>query len=238
MSRRSSVALVDRDSIAAIDPAHAQVDLAPPSTRGVLVALGRSSLPRLLEATVVPTIIFWIVLVTIGAAPAMIAVFAWMVFALGRRFVRGIEIPSLMLLATVGLCARTLIGVLSGSTFAYFVQPVATALALGAVFAGSAFIGQPVIGRLAADFCHLDADVARRPAVRSLFRGLTLMWAGVHVLTALSTFGMLVTLPTATYVALKTLVSLTITVTAIIATIMWSVRIAQREQLVLAPVTR
>lgn len=234
MGRRSAVALVDGSALSSSERDAA--DLTPPSTRHVLVALAHRSLPRLLEATVIPTVLFWLLLVTVGAGAAMIGVLAWTAFALGRRFVRGVEIPGLMLLATVGLGARTLIGVLSGSTFAYFVQPVATALALGLVFAGSALVGRPVIARLAADFCHLDADVAGRPAIVSLFRGLTLLWAGVHVLSALSTFGMLVTLPTATYVAVKSVVSLLITVTAIVVTVTWSVRIAHREQLVLAPV--
>lgn len=124
-----------------------------------------------------PSALFYVLFVTVGAGASMIGVLAWTLVAVGRRLVRGNEIPSILLCATVGLSARTAVGLVSGSTFADFVQPVATALALGAVFGGSVLVGRPVIGRLAGDFCHLDADVARRPAVLSLFRGLTMLWA-------------------------------------------------------------
>ena len=52
-----------------------------------------------------------------------------------------------------------------------------------------------------------------------LFRGLTLLWAGVHVVTSIATFAMLVSLPTATYVLLKTVACLSITVAAIVLTV-------------------
>ena len=112
----------------------------------VLVALGRQSLPHVLEATLVPAIISYVLLLTVSPGAAMIAVLVWTYFAVGRRLVRGREIPAILLLATVGLTVRTIIGVASGSTFAYFVQPVATTVVLAALFAGSVVIGRPVIG--------------------------------------------------------------------------------------------
>jgi intracellular septation protein A len=215
-------------------PRHEAGDAAVPSIHRVLRTLGRRSLPHLLEATVLPAVLFWVLLVTIGAGVAMIGVLAWTLLALGRRVVRGAPIPSILLLATVGLSARTAVGVASGSTFAYFIGPIATALALATVFLGSVLVGRPVIGRLAGDFCHLDDEVASRPAVVQLFQGLTLLWAGVHMLTAVTTLAMLLSMSTATYVALKTLVSLAICVTAIVITVTYSVRTARRENLVFA----
>ena len=49
------------------------------------------------------------------------------------------------LLAACGATVRTVIGLVSGSTFAYFIQPVATTVALAVVFLGSVVIGRPVI---------------------------------------------------------------------------------------------
>ena len=95
------------------------------------------------------------------------------------------------------------------------------------------FVGRPIIGRLASDFCPLSPEIANRPAVLRLFSGLTLLWAGVHLLSAATSFGMLVSLPTTTFVALKTVVSLTITISAIVLTVSWSIRTVQREELVL-----
>ena len=121
-------------------------------------------------------------------------------------------------------------------TFIYFLQPVVTTLALAVVFLGSLLFGRPIIGRLASDFCPLSPEIANRPAILRLFWGLTLLWAGVHVLTAAATFGLLVSLPTQTFVALKSLVCLAITVVAIVLTVSWSIRTARAEDLVMARV--
>jgi hypothetical protein len=103
------------------------------------------------------------------------------------------------------------------------------------VFLGSLLFERPMIARMASDFARwmtISACRDRAPI------GLTLMWAGVHLLSALTMFMLLVSLPTPTFVALKGVVSLVITVTAIVFTVTWSIRTARREDLIFAPVTR
>ncbi len=172
---------------------------------------------------------------TINAPTAMAAVLIWAYTAILRRVVRGTKIPAILLLATLGLTVRTVVGLASGSTFAYFIQPIATTVALAAVFLGSVAIGRPVIARLAHDFCPLGPDVADRPAVLRLFGGLTLLWAVVHIVTAALTFGMLTTMPVATFVAFKTVACLCVTIGAIVITVFWALRVVHSEQLVFAP---
>jgi hypothetical protein len=202
----------------------------------VLAALGRRSLPSLIEATVIPTIIFYVCLVHIGSGAAMLAVLSWSYGAVVRRWVSGHRIPAILVLAVLGLTVRTLLGIMSG-TFVYFLQPVMTTLALAAVFLGSLCFGRPIIGHLASDFCPLAPEIASRPAIVRLFTGLTLLWAAVHLLTAATTFGLLVSLPTTTFVLLKSVVSLAITVGAIVLTVSWSIRTARSENLVMARLT-
>ena len=230
MSDRGAVALVAGESDRTPTPdEHSLL-----SHGAVLLALARRSLPHVLEATLVPAIISYVLLLTVGAGAAMIAVLGWTYFAVGRRLARGVAIPSILMLATIGLSIRTAIGIASGSTFAYFAQPIATTVVLAAVFAGSVVIGRPVVGRVASDFCHLAPEVAARPAIVRLFQGLTLLWAAVHVVTAATTFGMLVSMSPANYVALKTVTCLAITVAAIVLTVSCSIRTARSENLVLA----
>jgi intracellular septation protein A len=207
------------------------------SLRPVLAGLARQSLPHLLEATVIPTTLFYVMLVTIGPGAAMVAVLCWTYCAVARRVARGRAIPSILLLATIGLSVRTIVGLLSGSTFFYFAQPIATTVVLSVVFTGSVLVGRPIIARFAADFCQLDPEITDRPRVVRLFRGLTLLWAGVHILTSLATFGMLISLPTATYVLLKTITCLSITIAAIVLTVCCAIRTARTENLVFATVT-
>jgi hypothetical protein len=204
------------------------------SHRPVLLAVARRSLPQLAEATVIPAILFYLTLMVIGAGAAMIAVLVWTYTAVIRRLLGDGKAPAVLLLAAFGLTCRTTVGLVSGSTFAYFIQPVATTLLLAGVFLFSVLLGRPLVARLANDFCPLAPEVARRPAVVRLFVGLTLLWAAVHVLTAAATFGMLVSMPVGAFVAVKTLACIAITVAGIVVTVSWSVRTAHRENLVFA----
>ena len=72
----------------------------------------------------------------------------------------------------------------------------------------------------------------RLPGIVRLFSGLTLLWASVHLVTAATTYGLLVSIPTTTFVPLKSVVSLGITISAIVLTVSWSIRTAQSEDLV------
>jgi hypothetical protein len=200
----------------------------------VLAAVLRRGLPNVVEATLVPTLLFIVSVALLGPLVAMAVVLAWGYGAIGRRLLLRQRVPALLVLATLGLTIRTTVGLASGSTFAYFVQPVATTVVLAAVFAGSAWLGRPVIARLAHDFVPLHPEVAGRPAIIRLFVGLTLLWAGVHLLTAAITFSLLVTLPVPQFVALKTVATLSVSVAAIAITIVMALRTARREGLVFA----
>jgi hypothetical protein len=216
------------------DDAESGVDRRGLSLRPVLSGLARRSLPHLLEATLVPTLLFYVLLVSIGAPVAMIGVVCWTFVAVGRRLARRRAIPAILVLASIGLTVRTLIALVSGSTFAYFIQPIATTAVLAGVFAGSVIVGRPLVARFASDFCHFAPEIGDRPSVVRLFRTLTLLWAGVHIVTSATTFGLLVSLPTSTYILLKTVACLSITVTAVVVTVWCAIRTARSENLVFA----
>lgn len=201
----------------------------------VLKLIGRRSLPSLIEATLIPSILFYIFLIAFGPPVAMCAALAWSYGSVLRRLVSGQRIPGVLQLATMGLTVRTIIGLACG-TFAYFLQPIATTLAFSLIFLGSLRFGPPIIARVACDFCPLDAEIGRRPAVTRLFSGLTLLWAGVHLLSAGATFAMLVSLPTTTFVPMKSVVSFTMTIIAVVVTVSWALRTAKSEDLVFAAI--
>jgi len=202
--------------------------------RHVLTAVARRGLPGIIEASIVPSAIFAIVTAAFGTTTAMVAVLVWGFGTVLRRALTGRPIPSLLVLALCGLTVKTLVGVVSGSTFAYFLQPIATTVAIGAVFFGSALIGRPIIARIAHDFCPISPEVASRPSVVRLFTGLTVLWATVQLVNAGTTFGMLFSLPTTLFVVLKPAASLLISAAAVTITVCWALRIARREELVFA----
>jgi hypothetical protein len=201
----------------------------------VLGVIGRRSLPSIVEATLFPAILFYVCLVQWGAGVAMIAVLAWSYGAVVRRLVLGGRIPAILTLAVLGLTVRTLFGLVNG-TFLYFMQPVVTTVALAAAFLFSLCWGRPIIARLAEDFCPLSPEIASRSSIERLFSRLTMLWAGVHLFSAATTFALLMSVSTATFVLLKTVVSLGITCSAIVLTVSWAIRTAHSENLVLARV--
>ena len=204
------------------------------SRRHVLAAVARRGLPGIIEASLVPSAIFLIVTAAFGATTAMIAVLVWGYSTILRRILRGKEVPSVLVLAMFGFTVKTLVGVVSGSTFAYFLQPVATTVAVGGLFLGSVLIGRPLIARIAHDFCPISPEVASRPSVVRLFAGLTLLWATVQLVNAGTTLGMLLSLPTTLFVVLKPAASLLISTAAVTITVCWALRTAHREALVFA----
>ena len=200
----------------------------------VLKDVGRRLVPRVFEATFMPAALFYVFLGAIGWGAAILAALCWSYGAIALRLLLGRPISGLLMLSALGLGVRTLFAVASASSFVYFVQPVATTLALAAIFFGSVIAGRPLIARLAHDFCPMSADVVARPKVTRLMSGLTILWACVHLVTAATTFGLLVTLPVTSYIVFKTTICLGITVAAVVLTVVWSVRVAHGEDLVFA----
>ena len=56
----------------------------------VLRMVGRRGLPTLIEATVIPSVLFYVFFVTVGAPPAMIAALLWTYGSMFRRIVRSL----------------------------------------------------------------------------------------------------------------------------------------------------
>src|SRR5258708_3279313 len=59
----------------------------------VLEIVGRRSLPSLIEATVIPAILFYVFFTNIGPTAAMLAVLSWSYGAMLRRLVGGHGVP-------------------------------------------------------------------------------------------------------------------------------------------------
>lgn len=209
-------------------------DASGPGELPALGAIARRAVPNLLEATIVPAALFYVVLVHVGPGAAMMATLLWSGGITLCRVLHRERVPGLLVLSLVGLALRTTVGVATGSAALYFVQPVLNATAMGLVFLGSLAVGRPMIASLAKDFCPLSPGVAGRPGVARLFRRLTVLWAGVHLATAGATLALLVSLPLATFVAVKTAACLAITGAGIALTVSAALRTVRAEGLVMA----
>jgi intracellular septation protein A len=215
-------------------------EVLPPaySKREVLAIVARRSGPALIEASVVPAVLFYSFLVAMGLGAAYVVAVVWSYTAMARRVVQRRPVPTILVIGVVGVTVRTLVAVASRSSFVYFFQPVLGTVAMGCVFLLSVGVGRPLIGRLAGDFWPISVEDATRPAVLRLFRHLTLLWAAVNLTTAAVTMSLLVSLPLGTFVAAKQVSGLAVTATAVFVTISLSVRTARREGLASVPSRR
>jgi hypothetical protein len=205
-----------------------------PSKLSVVGAVTRRLLPFLIEATLIPTLVFYAFLITVDLRWAFVAALVWCYTMVARRIFRGRPIPGLLVLGCLGITVRTMIYLLSANAFIYFVQPILRTLVTAATFGLSVVIGRPLIAKFAADFCPLSPDVLARPAIVQLFRRLTYLWAAVNASAAAVSLTLLLTVPTAVFVGTATVAAWAITCTGVVLTVSDSVRTARSEGLATA----
>jgi hypothetical protein len=191
--------------------------------------LARHAVPHIVEATLVPLAIFYLSLWLIGVWGALLAALAWSFGAIGVRIATRRRIPGILVLGSLALTARTIIAFSSGSVYLYFLQPTLGTMAVATAFLLSVPAGKPLAQKLAADFCPLPPSLLATPAVRRFFMRISLLWALTNMLNAVVTLWLLLSQDIATYVLAKTIVSWTITGSAIVVSTVWFKRSMRRH---------
>lgn len=185
----------------------------------------------LAAAVVAPAALFATTLLVFDITIAVLAALAWMASAMCWRRVTSRPVSGLLVLALGIMTLKTAVMLATGDAFIYFVQPVVLDLLVAAAFLGSLGSARPIVARLAPDFYPVDAELAARPRIRRLFRGLTLFWGLVILAKGSVTLWLLISLSTVEFVLIKGSAILTLTVLAIATTMAWSVVVARREGL-------
>ena len=198
-----------------------------PRLRSVLRRVGIN----LLVACVIPGIVFYSMFVTFGVWPAICASLIWSYGALAIRRLAGRRTSGMLLLTAGVLTLRTIVALASHSTFIYFLQPVLTDLLIGTAFLASAVTARPVVARLAGDFYPLTDELHSRPAMRRLFRRLTLLWAVALLAKSAVVFMLLMSQPLATFVLAKSILVPITNASCIALTIVAATAVARHEGL-------
>jgi hypothetical protein len=185
----------------------------------------------LATAVVAPAVLFLTTVVIFNVATAVITALGWMAGAMSWRWVTKRPVSGLLLLTLGIMTIRTVFTLATGNTFVYFVQPVFADFVVAAIFLGSLWTARPAIARLAPDFYPVDEALAARPGMRALFRRLTLMWGLVILVKGGVTLWLLVTLSTVNFVLIKSGAIITLTLTAAVVTVVWSVIVGRQEGL-------
>jgi uncharacterized membrane protein len=183
-------------------------------------------------ATVIPSVVFYVCLVTANIWAALVSALAWCYCAMAWRVSTRRPCSALLWLTVVGLTVKTVLTFATGSTFLYFLQPVVTDGVIALLFFTSLASARPLVARLAADFYPMTADVAARPRVQRLFWHLTLLWAVLCLGQALVTLWLLESTSLTTFVAIRTGLTIGVAVLGAAATVALALRIARSENLV------
>lgn len=150
-----------------------------------------NGLRLLLETVVVPTLLLYVCMLTVGEVAGLVAVLGWCAFTVAIRISTVRRVPRTLLLVIAMLVVRTAISLAVSSVYVFLLQPVAGSLLMAVIFIGSALLGRPVTMRLAQDFVHLPARLCADHRVRQMFVEVSVLWGVSRLLDAGMSFGAL-----------------------------------------------
>lgn len=155
------------------------------STHGIEMPSIRSMLGRIgsqvIEATVVPALLFWAFLHLTGLVSALFAALAWCYLSIARRWLSGTALPAVLILAALLFTTRTGIALAFHSTFVYLLTPTINAFVIAGAFLVSAVVGRPLTERFARDFVGLPPHVTALVRVQRVLRHLCGVWAVANI---------------------------------------------------------
>jgi hypothetical protein len=183
--------------------------------------LARHALPSLLEGTVVPLAVFLVALHLFGWRGAIVAGLVWSYGNIARRVLSRRRVPGVLILGALTLTARAVVGLVSGSTFVYFLQPTFGTALVGAIFLASITVDRPLALRLAGDFCPIPEHFLENVHVRRVFLHITLLWAFTQLANAAITLWLLLSQSLESFLVAKSVVSLSLTSGAILLSVLW-----------------
>ncbi len=196
-----------------------------PDARSVLTR----AVPSLVEAKLVPLVLFLGGYRLAGVAAALVAALAWSIAVLVRRVVLGRRVPGLIVLGLVGLVGKTVVALLSGSLALYFLQPTLTTALVGCAFAASVATGRPLAERLVHDVWPIDERWSSHADVRRFFTRLSVLWAATSLANAAVTVWLLQTQPMTTFVMAKSVLGPLSAVGAIVPAVLLLRRALRRS---------
>jgi len=188
---------------------------------------------RLLESTIAPLVLFYGLLSLTGLRIGLLAALGWCYAAMLVRMRHGKRIPGVLLLGAALLTVRTGLALATGSVFVYFLQPTLATFVLAGLFLVSIRSSQPLVERLAHDFCPLPESLMSTGKLRQFFLQLSLLWALVYAVNGAATLILLLTSSLGTFLVVRTIGSTALTVSAIACSYLWFRSSLRREGVVL-----
>lgn len=130
----------------------------------------------LLEAVVIPALLLYAALATVGQVWGLISVLVWSGLIVAVRLRTQSSVPRTLLLAVLMLVGRTSLSLALSSIYIYLLQPIAGSLLMAVIFLGSAAIGKPITQHLCRDFIALPQMLFHDKRAHRMFSQVCILW--------------------------------------------------------------
>jgi hypothetical protein len=192
----------------------------------------RRALPRLLEGTIAPVVLFYLGFLVGDLLGGLVASLAWAYGAVAVRLLRGQRVTGLLALSLVALTGRSLAALGTGSVFFYFLQPTLGTFLTAGVFLVSAATKRPLTRRLSADLVDLPDHITAHPGMDRLHVSLSVLWGVTFAVSGGLALWLLVSQSLGTFLMVKFAASGGLMAVAVAASTMMFFRFvrSQREQ--------
>ena len=193
------------------------------------VAIAVHAARTVLLTSVLPMAAFYLTLSLAGLRAAVVVTAGWYYAGLLVRWSRRRPILGAAALGAGLMTIRAVVTFWTGSTFVYFLQPVAGTVVTATSIAVTGLAGRPLLERLAHDFVKLPPALSQRMHASGFFRHSSWLWAVVYFVNAAGTVWLLTTSSVGGFILMKTLLSPALTGAAIVATYLLFRALMRRE---------
>ena len=131
------------------------------------------------------------------------------------------SVPGLVTISLIVLTVQTLAAIITGNLWIFLLHFPLANLALCVLFARTARGHSPIAARLAAEVIGLRCPAIHQQSLGRVFRNVTVLWAGVFLLLAVSLGALLAAVPVGVYVPVWAVTTITLIGTGIGASIVW-----------------
>jgi hypothetical protein len=145
-----------------------------------------------------------------------------------RKLVTG-SVPSLVMIALIVLTVQTVVAIATGNLLIFLVHFPAANLGLCLLFAWTARGHSPIAARLAAEVIGLRCPAVHQPRLHRFFQNVTVLWAGVFGLLAVSLGVLLATIPVVTYVPVWAATTVVLIAAGIGISVLWLRSVLRRN---------
>ena len=193
--------------------------------------LARRAIPQGIEGTVIPLGVFLLSMHFLGLTVAIAAGLGCCAATMTWRVATKRQVHGFLIVGALALLARSILAMLTGSAFLYFLQPIITTAFIAAAFLVSVWIQRPLAQRFASDFCDIPEHIYEERRVHQYFQRCSLMWAAVSVTNVAITLWLLMSAPVGIYLVAKASLTIVANFGAVVASVVWFKRLVKRHAL-------